>query len=42
MWAFGVRVGYWPCVYGPHITLSVFYWRFDVWCGYPAYWEQAK
>lgn len=42
MWAFGARVGYWPCVKAPHITVSFLFWRVDVWCGLPSYWDGAK
>lgn len=31
--AFGVRVGYWPCLRAPFISLSVGTWQFDLWHG---------
>ncbi len=31
--AFGMRVGYWPCLRAPFISLSLWNLRIDVWHG---------
>jgi hypothetical protein len=36
-WALGVRVGYWPCLRGPHITINIGTRRYYVWYGLPSY-----
>jgi hypothetical protein len=33
--AFGVRIGYWPCVIAPFVQVAAFAWRFEVWYGLP-------
>ncbi len=35
--AFGLRVGYWPCLRAPFLELAVGRWRLDFWHGLPSY-----
>ena len=35
--SFGLRLGYWPCMRGPFITVSFFIWHLDVWYGLSSY-----
>lgn len=35
--AFGLRVGYWPCIRAPFIQLGLLYWQFEAWFGLPSY-----
>ena len=35
---FGIRVGYYPCLEGPYITLYFYRYRFDLWFGLESYW----
>lgn len=32
-WAFGMRLGYWPCVRGPFVQLSFAIWVMSFWIG---------
>ena len=41
--SFGVRVGYWPCLRGPYLELSVNTRRLDIWFGLASYrWPDAR
>ena len=42
VFAIGVRVGYWPCLKAPFITLSLGVKHLDLWCGYPSYQDKHK
>lgn len=33
----GIKVGYWPCLLGPFLTVWISRWRIDLWCGLPSY-----
>ncbi len=33
--AFGVRVGYWPCMGAAFVELAFASWRFEAWAGRP-------
>ena len=35
--AFGLQVGYWPCLRGPFVALAVNRLRYEVWYGLPSY-----
>lgn len=35
--AFGLRVGYWPCLRAPFLELAFHRWRIDLWVGLPSY-----
>ncbi len=37
MLAFGVRVGYWPCLKAPFVQVVFAKWRAEVWFGLPTY-----
>jgi len=34
---FGLRVGFWPCLKAPFVTVTFWRWRFDMWLGLPSY-----
>lgn len=34
---FGIRCGYWPCLYAPFIQVSFCELRLDIWHGLPSY-----
>lgn len=34
---FGVRVGYWPCLFAPYAQATFLFWQFDIWYGLPSY-----
>lgn len=36
-WAFGMRVGYWPCLKGPFVNIEFAIWRIDIWYGLPSF-----
>ena len=36
----GVKVGYWPCLKGPFVSLCVGRRRLDLWIGLPSYWPK--
>jgi len=35
--AFGIRVGYWPCLKAPFVQVALFRWRIEVWYGLLSY-----
>lgn len=35
--AFGVRLGYWPCLQAPFLQVNFWTWRAEVWYGYESY-----
>lgn len=35
--SFGVRVGYWPCLKAPFVSLDIASHRWDIWHGLPSY-----
>lgn len=39
VWALGLKVGYWPCLRAPFISLCVGNRIVDLWCGLPSYLE---
>lgn len=38
----GVKVGYWPCLKGPFLSMAVGYRRLDLWVGLPSQWPEGK
>ena len=40
--SYGARIGYWPCLQAPFVTLDLGTWRLDVWHGLPSYKEHAR
>lgn len=34
-YAFGARIGYWPCLRAPFVVLDIAKWRAEVWYGDP-------
>lgn len=38
----GLKVGYWPCLKGPFISLALGYRRIDLWFGLPSNWPKGK
>ena len=38
----GAKVGYWPCLKGPFVSVSVGWRRVDLWYGLPSYWPAGK
>ncbi len=37
----GAKVGYWPCLRGPFISIQLGFRRLDFWCGLPSYWKEG-
>lgn len=35
----GIRIGWWPCLHGPFVSLDVITHRVDLWFGLPSYKE---
>lgn len=35
----GLRIGYWPCLGGPFVSITFASHRVDVWFGRPSYWD---
>jgi hypothetical protein len=35
--AFGVRIGYWPCLQAPFIEIALGTKRYELWYGLPSY-----
>ena len=35
--AYGLRLGYWPCLKAPYIQVAFHRWRFELWFGLPSY-----
>lgn len=35
--AFGLAIGYWPCLGAPYLQVTVWTRRFEVWYGLPSY-----
>jgi hypothetical protein len=35
--AYGLRLGYWPCLKAPYIQVAFHRWRIEVWLGLPSY-----
>lgn len=42
VWAFGLRVGYWPCLKGPFIAVAVGTVSLDFWHGLGSYKTQRR
>lgn len=34
--SFGARIGYWPCLKAPFVSVTFWKWNFDVWHGLPS------
>jgi len=39
VYAFGARVGWWPCLRAPFISITLGRWVVEVWHGLPSYKE---
>lgn len=35
---FGLKIGYWPCLKGPFVSIAFGYRRLDLWYGLPSIW----
>jgi hypothetical protein len=35
--AYGLRIGYWPCLRAPYLQIAFHRWRIEVWHGLPSY-----
>jgi hypothetical protein len=38
--AYGLRIGYWPCLRAPYVQLAFHRWRIEAWYGLPSYLAQ--
>lgn len=39
---FGVKLGYWPCLKGPFVSVALGYRRVDAWIGLPPFWQEGQ
>jgi len=37
----GAKVGWWPCLHGPFISIQLGFRRIDFWYGTPRYWKEG-
>lgn len=40
--AFGVKVGYWPCLRGPFVQVTIWTRNYQIWYGLPSYQKNAN